>query len=221
MSKANVVELWEVRNATKGIGRTFPQIQDRIGGDWETYPWIRRWSLPSRPRFGTLLLARGARFTDVLSAIWLSSRGFIVSKRVVKLLEEFNLGKHRVYPVPVKASGERVLYYWVQMANNVTRRSDFTRSILGEETGPYDRKRVVPLRFASLAKLRSHGRPQPGLHSVVPNQAVLRGKQRSYPDLLTFDFDVRVYASTRLKERLTSGAVTGLEFLPSRIRFLE
>jgi hypothetical protein len=223
---ARPVDVWEIEDAVKGVG-AFPQIQDSIGGNWESddprsaYALVNWHHLPLKPPpFGKLLLAPRARLTDVLSSAQIRGPGFIVNERLRRLLATFDLGEHGVYPARVL--GEKLHhYFWVQVVNDVLARVDFKCSEFRTRPGIATAGGGKAIRFASAAGLKRHVAPTKagGFMVVEAKQVMLRGAQRAYPDLFRFDFGIRVYASARLKAAFEREKVTGVQFRPAPIRF--
>ena len=59
-----------------------------------------------------------------------------------------------------------------------------------------------------------------GPQQIFTGRPVALGRLRAdYPDLFRFDFDIRVYASERLRAAFEREQVTGVEFRPAPIRF--
>jgi len=223
---AKRIEAWEIADAVDGVG-AFPQIQTHRGGNWNiadprsAYGLIRWDGLPAKPPpFGKLMLALGARLTDVLSAASISGPGFLVSKRVLQLFAELDLGEHGVYPARVGAGARKSYgYFWVHIANDVAARVDVRSSEYRTMKRPFIRG-GKPVRFASATALNKHiVTAERGVRNFVrPTHITLRGAPSTYPDLFRY-LDTRLYASERLKAAFDREHVSGVQFRPARISF--
>jgi hypothetical protein len=68
------------------------------------------------PNFRTVVLARTAKPTDLISSAPIRNTGLLVSGRFRKVLESFALPLHRFYPVPVAHRDSPIGdYWWLQL----------------------------------------------------------------------------------------------------------
>ncbi len=112
---------WTLNNATDGIGRTYPQHQEMGRGyDYDAPDSVHKLpydSLPDfEPNFNTIMIHGHAKLTDLLSSAAIRNTGFLVSRRLRELMEQFMLPSHRFYPVPMTHRKKPVAgYFWLQL----------------------------------------------------------------------------------------------------------
>jgi hypothetical protein len=91
---------------TKGAGRTYPQHQEMLKPyDYDSVRSVHRLSMYEfaefEPDFNTVVLAKSAKATDLISSAPIPNVGLLVSSRFLELLQSFKLPPHRVYPAPM------------------------------------------------------------------------------------------------------------------------
>lgn len=112
---------WTFNTSTKGIGRTYPQHQTMGPGyDFNAANSVHQLpyeSLPEfEPNFNTVVIHGHAKLTDLLSSAPIKNTGYLVSKNLRAILEQFSLPLHRYYSVPVTHRGKAVEdYYWLHL----------------------------------------------------------------------------------------------------------
>ena len=108
-----------IENATKDIGRTFPQHQEmKKPYNYDASNSVHRLRSDKLPRddtnFGTAVIHGHAKLTDLISSSPMSCihGGYLVSGRFRELLEPFNLAPHGFYRVPAIHRKKQVDDYW-------------------------------------------------------------------------------------------------------------
>lgn len=99
------------------VGRVYPQIQE-----WKRLPddplatfgdlnsgLLHDWTGP----LPTLLVAKGAKLSDLLSSGPTSHCGLLLSTKMRTVLEGFALGEHRYIPAPLEHRQQSVEGYWL------------------------------------------------------------------------------------------------------------
>jgi len=128
--------IYQLKNSTEKIGRGgYPQSQEIILEPGKTvkdsnFIWqIDKSEFPSfSPNTGTLKLMNGSKVTDFISAATISW-GFIISKKVKKILENFSLPPIRFYKCPIIHKGKIIEnYFLMHLICDLTDKIDFRSS---------------------------------------------------------------------------------------------
>lgn len=130
--KFNIIEFSDV---TVEIGNQYPQIQDMTKDyDFDALDSVHQLekyynSLPDfHPNLDSFVLHKQSKITDFLSN-GVVNNGFLISKKVVDILSNFNIPEHKFYPAKILHNGKLIEeYYWFQTAKNVKQFVDYKKS---------------------------------------------------------------------------------------------
>ncbi|MFT5723122.1 MAG: hypothetical protein ACI9JN_000229 [Bacteroidia bacterium] len=121
-------------SSDEDVGKTYPQSQKIILPKGKTvkdpaFVWnVQFCKIPDfEPILGTIKVENSAKLTDLISSSTISN-GYIISKKLFKILGDFNLGNFIQKPVTVKFKGDYFEYYWVHIANDKSTMIDFNNS---------------------------------------------------------------------------------------------
>ncbi len=184
---------------------------------WREYP-------PAKTVFEDLVFEREAAITDVIS-VSISADGMMVSKRLKELLEKFNLGDHRFYPVTIVDPNTKreYVYFWLHFIFDETRQDyiDFPNStFVLEEILDGERTLKGERSFDNVADYTQfiHDRHEQWLENsdTVPYTEVkIKHLQlkRPTPDIIGFGrVDGDLYCTRPLREALERNGITGISF---------
>ena len=130
------------------IGDNFPQSfsmqegydYDIPCGVYEVGRYVDK--LPDfEPIMGKVILAPGAKLTDVISTAYFSSAGFVVNQKALSVFTAHKLPLHKAFPLTVVFEGNEYPYFWLHLASKEWQLIDFGRSKymktspLGEKIG--------------------------------------------------------------------------------------
>ncbi len=95
---------------------------------------------PKNTDIGNVNLYKSAKITDFISGDSLSANGWILSGKVKKILADFNIGKHRFYPIIVEHKDKKYSdYFYLQFSNDATQYVDYKKSTF------YKNKKIIDL----------------------------------------------------------------------------
>jgi hypothetical protein len=188
---------------------------------WREYP-------PAKTVFEDLVFEKKAAITDVIS-VSISADGMMVSKRLKELLDKFNLGDHRFYPVTIvdPKTKREYAYFWLHFIFDETQQDyiDFPNStFVLEEVLDGERTPKGERSFDNVADYTQfiHDRHQRWLeHSDTVPYTEVKIKhlqlKRPTPDIIGFGrVDGDLYCTRPLREALERNAITGISFKGTR-----
>lgn len=79
------------------------------------------------PKKGVVTVNSNAKLTDFLDNSYLS-KGIIVNKKFIEILQKFNLPPFRIYPIKTIFKEQIVEYFWFWFVSNTKRHLDFNLS---------------------------------------------------------------------------------------------
>lgn len=210
---------------SKVIGRRYPQVSEAIGGSWDVldsrsaYGQLASWVSPEGvPPVGSLVLSKGAKATDVLSASMFSHHGFILSPKAKAIFEQYNLGANWFFPVDVRYKEQTLSYFILHTNNNFIDdinwdKSEFSFSRYSIERKQEEIVEVINLRNKeAYLELRDNRKALNGRY-LKASQIYLKEDFDSSRDMIAF---YRIALGTLVSERLMNGllenGITGLVF---------
>ena len=170
---------------------------------------------PKNTDIGNVTLYKSAKITDFISGDSLSANGWILSGKIKKLLADFNIGKHRFYPIIVEQKDKKYTdYFYLQFSNDATKYVDYKKSTF------YKNKNIIDLPDTREdIEINSHReidektkdlREIDKWCSIKPKTIVLTDK---FPAFDLFEFHhlntISKFISDRLKTKLESENITG------------
>jgi hypothetical protein len=170
-----------------------------------------RISLPeNNPSLKYLLLDKEAKLTDLLSAVMLCLRGFLVNSKLKDILQSFNLPTHKFYNAFVKDSKGNVRdYFWLQMLMDYEMICiDFSKSEF-EIEGSAD---IIAINsYQDLVSKRELLKPK----RIKLHNASLNGTFRNQPlDVFKIpSLSMSWIISERLKDELVKKKITGIRIV--------
>lgn len=205
--------------ATADTNEVVPQVQHMgLGYDWDAPDSVTRIS-PSRPlevapRLDSFHLDPATRFTDAVSQSYAPAPGLLLSERLRRLLDEFDLQGHEWWPAEVTLGGETRPYWWLQPTEELEERVDYASSRFAiehpdgsvEEVGPRTRVELDAIARSLVDSLAG---------TLKPRRVTFLPGTPAYDLLCLRVMNWSFYGSPRLAELLTSERVTGIEIVPA------
>lgn len=171
------------------------------------------------PEIGCLKLYKSSKVTDFILSDVLGNQGMFVSKKAKSIIQLYNIGKFKFYPVEIEHNEIRYKdYYFFRCDNNVDGFIDFENSYFYSQKPSFDAQGRTRMKFKSEKEIetflkRNEGKDYDDCEFIRSEQIVF---QRNFPDmdfffLKRFIFGgSKPYISKRLKEALSE--CTGIEF---------
>jgi hypothetical protein len=214
-------------DALKDVG-DFPQHQV-MSLDGETYDFKASNSvhkiLPNSfldviPNFNSIILSSRIILTDKISSAPIPWYVLIVSDKLLKILESFNLPLYRVYRVPVLHSGKKITGY---NAIHILQPDDFVHEVVFERskfwvTTLFGEEKIEELQIDSVADLEKAYQTQKdeAQLDVRAEYFSMRKEFLEKMDLFALPgtaFPVRFYISSALRNEIERAKCTGLRFI--------
>lgn len=215
------MKFYYIREAirTEETGDEHPQIlkmseKHKYSDDEGVYAFSR-FDLPENsPKIKYLLLAKNAKVTDLLNAIMLRLKGFLINEKLKLILIEYNLPKHRFYDAYVKDyANNEYRYWWMQMIINNYDCLDFNKSEFSLTSTEIVNRSNVPIKINSYqdyvdvkSKLASDQRIKIS-HAYLNDDF---GKQ-SLDVFKINDLSLDWIISERLREDIIKNKITGVD----------
>jgi len=214
-------------NALKDVG-DFPQHQV-MSLDDEIYDYKASNSvhkiLPNSfldviPNFNSIILSSRIVLTDKISSAPIPWYVLIVSDKLLKILESFNLPPYRVYRVPVLHDDKKIRGY---NAIHILQPEDFVHEIVFEQskfwvTSLFGEEKIEELQINSVAELEKAYQISKSENNLVIRAEYfsLRKKFLEKMDLFGLfgtAFPVKFYISSGLRNEIEKAKCTGLRFI--------
>ncbi|WP_179350050.1 imm11 family protein [Winogradskyella pacifica] len=172
---------------------------------------------PKNTDIGNVTLYKSAKITDFISGDYLSGNGWIISGKVKSLLNDFNIGKHRFYPIIVEHKDTKYTnYYYLQFSNDSTKYVDYKKSTF------YKNKKIIDLpetrqdiEINSQKEIKEKTKELRKIDewcSINPKTIFLKKK---FPAFDLFEFHnlntISKFISDRLKAKMESENITGYQ----------
>lgn len=120
---------------SKDIGTTYPQVQKmsheyNYKADDSVYELSKKTQeFPeNEPNLNYFVVHNKAILTDLLSVSMVYG-GFLISKKLKILLENFNLANHKFYPAKVYYKRDYYDYYWIHIISKLSDAVDYKNSV--------------------------------------------------------------------------------------------
>lgn len=201
---------------TAETGPEFPQSQSMTSGyDYDGERSIHRLAecKSKRPSFSpdldALVLHPQAKRTDVISSAMLGGQGLLVSERLKNLLTGFLLPEHVYFPAVIVHKNERFSnFQWLHLISDYRKVVLFDQSIF----------KMNQVGFEDIIKFRDFDDYQ-RFEKDVDKFELLRsvkivldsGALHGLDMFVLSQFDVNIYISEKLVNKLLSEKVTGIE----------
>ena len=214
---------WEFRLAADESVGDYPQAVYAEPPDWGDSDGLGPDGFPAVPIAGQVLQPQ-AKWTDVLSSnLW--SDGYLLNPKALAAFRQCDLGNSREYPVTVRdQSGRSHALVYLYVRNIVPLEGiDFRRSefYVADMVGQFRE----PIAIDSPEDRESKGRlVRDGqwngcekFSRIVYKSLYFKPGHRPTADLFKLArLGITVYASSKLRDLVVGGGVTGLEFKPNR-----
>lgn len=177
----------------------------------------------SLPDSGYFTLYKSSKLTDFISGSFLSKYGIIISPRAKKILEKYQLGSHKFYPLYLEYKSEKHEYYLFRFLNTADPyleidKSEFYVNIYSYD--PQEDRKVA--RFANESQISDFQKTQEELELEDSEYLTLKTAKLhlSFPKWDVFMFHRYVHGSQPkmiVSERLSDDLkhLTGLDLVPT------
>jgi ribosomal protein S18 len=174
---------------------------------------------PKTVDIGIVTLYKSAKITDFISGDHLSGNGWILNEKVKEIFSDFNIGKHRYYPIIVEHKDKKYdNYFYLQFSNDASEFVDYKKSNFYMNKSILDladtRENIEINSIEEIEKKTKELRKTDEWCSIRPKTIMLSEKFPSY-DLIEFH-DVNTiskFISERLFSELKNKGITGYEAL--------
>ena len=195
---------------TKAVGKKYPQVECN-----------NQWYAHAIPDFGpcknkfklSFNLVKGTKLTDVLSTVSISASGFIISKRLRTLMENYKLERHEFIPVDIISKDQTYNYYFLHFYGlDMVHCLDYQQSIF--HITEFDIEDLGTMKFDSYESYQKYMKENNKDYSITTHleHLVLKEEYNDY-DLFSFPlFHNEIFVSERLKQCLEDNHITGFSF---------
>jgi hypothetical protein len=116
--------------------------------------------LPDKlPELVKVFLYSSSKLTDFIKGSFLEQYGLIVSAKAKIVLEKFNIGKHKFYPIIVNQRGvDYEDYYFFKSLTNANEYIDAKKSSFNFQEGYFNTDTNRPVNFASYEEIETFRR---------------------------------------------------------------
>lgn len=233
MIKINNFYILEEACATKETGPCFPQISKmaknynfrsensiyKLGKYDEEIPDFE-------PDFDHFILKGNSKKTDILSNVFLTNTGFIISEKFKSCLKNFKLPKHKFYPVILKHGSDVINnYYYLHILNININEINFAESKF--VTRGINNNIIEEYKFHNIEELQNERKKIKEIANLKNEYVSLWSLKISLTKNFPYDFfriggtiDSKFYISSALKEKFIIEKLTGIEILETdKLRF--
>jgi hypothetical protein len=180
---------------------------------------------PSNLDLATVILHPGVKFTDVISGIEgnFGNHGWIVSKRFLKILQDFNIGKYQEYQIVVKnkkeTSNDYVYLHFISYADKFIEYPSskfYTRK--GGSLNGGSRELIDISSFEEIKKIRDilnkgfEWTDFDDITHILPKELFLKDNNLDlfkFKDIVT----IECYMSAALAKKIVEENITGFELI--------
>lgn len=211
---------FEISNATKKIGRHFPQtssisLYNAHAIPFHEFPRIKI-------EFKEVRIHDASKLTDCISDAAISAHGFILSDKALEVFRKYDLGTYQIYPMNLFHKNVKYDYGFLHILNNIIDLIDFERSTFFVEKliGGYafDIKIKDKADFIEKRKLAGDGTLE-GTEKwwdVSFKSAVFKNVKT--PDFFNLTgCGIKKFITKNLKEEISKNKLTGFEIMPTPI----
>ncbi|WP_266205310.1 hypothetical protein [Pontibacter kalidii] len=173
---------------------------------------INSWYLFNPAPNLSFMLRHGANLTDVLQDFTINSRGFLISPKVKKVLNNFRLMRHQYFSAPVKTKDGSHNYSWLHLCDlELTHQINFAESVFFRTEFTFREEQIKLDSFDHYQELKSQDKT--AAFGVELDEIVLSDKFDQSLDLFTFlPFDDNVYITQRLVNAFVDNDIQGFVF---------
>lgn len=219
--KYKILDYYRFADSTSNIGRMFPQIQTTEGPIGRTLLYLRerdRDILPSISdlSFDRFIIEKSAKKTDALSASMFSAQGYIFSKKLIELLQQFELPNYKIYRAIIQKKGTDIFYdnyYAFKIEKSMYRYLAFDSMEFIDVTDR--RNHITNLKIGDVTEFEDLWYTQKRRFVLSEDSSYI------FTDKFPSEIDVfgigainsySTFISKRLREAFISNNITGLDF---------
>lgn len=169
------------------------------------------------PEIGQMKLYQSSKVTDFIKGSFLQQYGFIVSGKAKVILEKYNLGKHKYYPLELIHKEQVYSNYWfLRSSASMKDYIDFEKSSFYMQKGLLDFSSRVKIIINSREELRNYRSKFQGQNIYIKASEINLSQNFPNYDLFTTNgYGVQgAYISAKLKSEIIK--LTGIEIKPTK-----
>jgi hypothetical protein len=211
---------FEISNATKKIGRHFPQTESISLYNAHAIPYHEFPKI--KIEFKEVHIYNTAKLTDCISCTAISAHGFILSDKALEVFKKYDLGTYQIYPMNLFYKNAKYNYGFLHILNNTIDLIDFERSrffvekLIGGHA--FDIQIKDKEDFIENRKLAENGilEGTEKYWDVSFKSAVFNNVKT--PDFFTLTgCGVKKFITKPLKEEILKNKLTGFELMPTTL----
>jgi hypothetical protein len=158
------------------------------------------------PEIGKLLLFDSSKFTDFIKGSFLDQYGYIVSAKAKSILSEFNLGRHKFYPLTITLKGfDNNDYFFLKCLTNSIDYIDFKNSNFYSQEGFFNKASEKQQEFNTQEELITF-RKNYSAHKLNIFSSKIK-LSKDFPDFDFFKIDDFGFNETFLTNKLSKQLV--------------
>lgn len=171
--------------------------------------------LPDKlPELGKLVLYTSSKLTDFIKGSFLEQYGLIVSERAKTVLEQYNIGKHKFYPITLNHKNvDKADYYFFKSLTNANEYIDIKNSSFYSQKGYFNTETKKPIAFKNLDEINEFRQNNAGnnIH-IFADKIRLTKSFPKYDYFMISEFGIyNKFLSQNLADRLK--ALTGINLI--------
>ena len=211
---------FEISNATKKIGRHFPQTERISLSNAHAIPFHEFPKI--KIEFKEVHIHDTSKLTDCISDAAISAHGFILSDKALEVFRKYDLGTYKIYPMNLYHKSVKYDYGFLHILNDMIDLIDFERSTFFVEKliggHAFDIQIKDKADFIEKRKSAGNGTLEgtEKYWDVSFKSAVF--KNVNPPDFFTLTgCGVTKFITKNLKEEISKNKFTGFEIMPTPI----
>lgn len=164
------------------------------------------------PQIGQMMLYKSSKITDFIKGSFLEQYGFIVSDKAKDLLNNFNLGEHKYYPIEIVHKNQIYNNYWfLRSSASVKDYVDFKKSNFYMQKGLLDFSSRELIEINSMEDLKTYRSIVEGQDIYVKaSEIYLNDNFPKYDLFVSKEYGIQgTFISTKLKAEIAK--LTGID----------
>ena len=164
------------------------------------------------PKIGQMTLYKSSKITDFVKGSFLEQYGFIVSDKAKNILDKFNLGEHKYYPLEIVNKNQIYSNYWfLRSSASVKDYIDFEKSNFYSQKGLLDFSSREKININSKEEIEIYRSNSQGKNIYVKAiELYLNDDFPKYDLFISKEYGIQgTFISTKLKNEITK--LSGVE----------
>lgn len=164
------------------------------------------------PEIGQMILYKSSKITDFIKGSFLEQYGFIVSDKAKDILDKFNLGEHKHYPLEIVHKNQIYSNYWfLRNSASLKEYIDYEKSNFYSQKGLLDFSSREQITINSKEELETYRSNSQGQDIYVKaSEIYLNDDFPKYDLFVSKEYGIQgTFISTKLKTEITK--LSGVE----------